>query len=206
MAQPAVSPAVHRMYAHYCLLPLGRVDEAVAHETMAIGEDPLNLQWRTERAIALRAASRRDECDAELREVITLDPRYWFPYFMLGVNLALDGNPDDASAIARQAYELAPWFKPLVGLQAAMLKRAGETARADELIAFLLSDEGSIDPIGAAMFYLVSGDLEKSADWVERAIEERQAAVAFFLRGHATALQHTRRWPAIARLMKLPHA
>ena len=43
------------------------------------------------------------------------------------------------------------------------------------------------------------------ADWVEKAIEERQFAVFFFLRSHGEgALRPSPRWPAVARTLKLP--
>ena len=49
----AVPSLVHRYYAHYCLLPVGRAREAVTHHDIAIGDDPLNLTARSERALAL---------------------------------------------------------------------------------------------------------------------------------------------------------
>ena len=42
------------------------------------------------------------------------------------------------------------------------------------------------------------------ADWVEKAIEERQFAVFFFLRSHGQTLRASPRWPALARMLKLP--
>jgi serine/threonine-protein kinase len=204
MPRGAAPSRMHRYYAHYCLVPTGRAEEAVHHHTLALSEDPLNLAARVERAIALRAASRRAEADDELRAVMELDKTYWFPHFMLGVNLALDGRPEEAFAISRDAHELAPWFKPIVGFHAAMLRRIGQTERAEELIQPLLSKDEYVDPLGLAIFNLVCGDLDRTADWVERAIEQRQPAILFFLNGHATALRSSPRWPKLARMMNLP--
>jgi hypothetical protein len=39
---------------------------------------------------------------------------------------------------------------------------------------------------------------------VEHAIEQRQAAIGFFINSHAKALRATPRWPALARMMNLP--
>ena len=63
--------------------------------------------------------------------------------------------------------------------------------------------DGYADPIGVAMFHLLSGELDAAADWAEKAIEQRQTAVLFFLHAHATALRSTPRWPQLARMMNL---
>ena len=204
MANGAVPPRIHLYYAMYCLLPTGRVREAVQHNALGLEEDPLNLSARGERAVCLRAASRFVEANGELRQVLELDPTFWLPYFVLGVNQALDGQFEEASTLADQGYKLAPWFKPIVGFQAAMLQRAGETSRAEDLVQQLDPRKGYVDPIGPAIFHLLRGDLDRTADWVEKAIEQRQAAVFFFLSAHATALRSSARWPALARMMNLP--
>jgi hypothetical protein len=139
-----------------------------------------------------------------LRQILELDKTFWFPYFMLGVNLALDGQVEEASRLAEQGYRIAPWFKPIVGLQAAMLKRAGEKDRANELIEQLRPKDGYGDPIGPAIFHLLCGEMDATADWAEKAIEQRQLAVLFFLNAHATALQSSPRWPRLAKMMNLP--
>jgi tetratricopeptide (TPR) repeat protein len=204
MAQDAIPPLVHMTYAMYCLLPTGRAPDAVRHMTLALNEDPLNLGARGERAVCLRAAGRIEEGDAELREVLELEKSFPFPYFMLGVNMALAGRFDEASVLAERAYALAPWFKAIVGLRAAMLVRAGEAARAAETLEQLRPQDGYVDPIGPAVYHLLSGDLEATADWIEKAIEQRQPAVFFFLNAHATALRSSPRWPALARMINLP--
>jgi hypothetical protein len=53
---------------------------------------------------------------------------------------------------------------------------------------------------------LLSGELDAVADWAQKAIEQRQIAVLFFLHGHATALRTTPRWPALAKMMNLSAA
>jgi hypothetical protein len=59
-------------------------------------------------------------------------------------------------------------------------------------------------PLGLATFHLCCSQIDAAADWTERAIEERHPALFFFLRAHAHALLESPRWPALARLLKLP--
>ena len=206
LAHEAAHALVHKYYAHYCLLPLGRASEAIEHHTINLAEDPLNLAARSEWAICLRAAGRAADADDELRHVLELDASFWFPYFILAVNHALDGRVDAALDWAEEGYRAAPWFTPVAGVLAALLKRSGDTNRSEALVRTLWPDEGNRDPIAPAIYHLVSGDLEAAADWSEKAIELRQPAVLFFLNVHATALRSSRRWPALAAMMHLPQA
>jgi TolB-like protein len=204
MAHGAVAPRVHRYYAHYCLLPTGRAAQAVQHYDVGLREDPLNLQFRAEQALCLRAAGRLADGDEALRSILRIDERFWFPHFVLGVNRALDGHLEEAVAISERAFHLAPWFKPIVGFRAAMLRRLGHHEAANELLdEHLQPDDRSRDPVGPAMFHLLSGELDKAADWIQTAIEQRQVAILFFLNAHATALRATPRWPALAKMMNL---
>ena len=204
MSDGAVPSRVHRYYAHYCLLPTGRASEAVKHYGFGLSEDPLNLQFRGELGVCLRAAGRLAEADDELRRVIQMDETFWFPHFILGVNRVLDGHIEEALAISERAFQLAPWFRPIVGFRAAMLRRTGQVEAADQISAeHLRPADRYADPVGSAMFHLVSGELDAAADWTATAIEQRQVAVLFFLNAHATALRSTARWPALAKMMNL---
>jgi tetratricopeptide (TPR) repeat protein len=205
MAQGTVPPLVRVNYAMYCLLPTGRAQEAADHHAIALKEDPLNLMSRAERAVCLRSAGQYARGNEELRQILELDETFFFPYFMLGVNLSADGEMDEARRLAERGFAIAPWFKPMVGLLAAVLTRIGETDRAEVLLREHLSPErGYVDPIGPAVFHLVNGDVDPMADWVEKAIEERQFAVFFFLSSHGQLLRASPRWPALARMLKLP--
>jgi TolB-like protein len=201
------SSRVRRYYAHYCLLPTGRAAEAVQFYGVGISEDPLNLQFRAELALCLRAAGQLEAGDVELRRIMQIDETFWFPHFVLGVNRALDGHVEEAVAISERAVQLAPWFKPIIGLRAAMLRRTGHVEEAERLWAqHLRPGDQYEDPIGPAMFHLLNDEMDEVADWTQKAIEQRQVAVLFFLNAHATALRSTPRWPALAKMMNLSGA
>ena len=207
MAEGAASARVLRYYyAHYFLLPTGRAQEAARHYQRSVEKDPLNLVARGELAVCLRSAGRSEDADQELRRLIAIDSDFWFPYFVLGVNLALSGQWEESAHLCERAYRLAPWFKPTVGFRAALLKRAGQDSEAQRLFDTLASVDGYSDPTGPAVYYLVLGDLDGTADWAEKAVEERQPAVFFFLHGHAAALKSTPRWPRLAKMMNLSGA
>jgi hypothetical protein len=80
----------------------------------------------------------------------------------------------------------------------------GDHERASALAELLRFEEGRGDPVGPAIYHLQRGELDSCADWVEKAIEQRQPAVFFFLHTTANKLQSTSRWPKLAEMMKLP--
>ena len=204
LAHEAVPSHVHRYYAHYCLLPLGRAREGIEHHDIALKEDPLNLVARSERALCLFMAGRLADYEDELRRILELDETFWFPYFSLSQFHAVAGRFDEGLRWAEQAVRAAPWFLPAVGVLAALLKRLGDTDRADTLALRLRSDDGYIDPIGPAMYHFLLGDLDATADWTAKAIDQRHPAVFFFLHVTASALRSSPRWPALAKMMNLP--
>jgi hypothetical protein len=186
------------------LLPLMRSREAIEHHTIAFRADPLNLSGRAERAVTLGAAGLQEEAEADMREVMTLDPSFWFPYFIVGHWRALEGRVEEALALVERGHQLAPWFLPLVSVLTVLRQRTGDQERASALAERLRFEEGQGDPIGPAMYHLQRGELDACADWVEKAIEHRQPAVFFFLHTTAKKLQSTPRWPKLAEMMKLP--
>jgi hypothetical protein len=134
---------------------------------------------------------------------LELDGRF-LPYFMLMAIWLWTARWTRYGGWPR-GFALVPWFAD-GRLLAAVLTRHGETDRAEMLLRQHLSPEqGYVDPIGRAVFYSLTGDVDRMADWVEKAIEERQFAVFFFLRSHGQrALRSSPRWPAVARTLKLP--
>lgn len=204
LAVAAPSPRIHHFYGHYFLLPTGRPREAVHHHTIARDADPLNVPVRIARALCLRASGDVAEADDELRRIMEIDPSFWFPYFTFGVHRALAGRIGDARGMAEEAYRRAPWFAPIVGLRAALLDRTGAHEQAAALVRELERPDARLDPIGPAIFHLIRGDLDATADWTARAIEQRHSAVFFFLAEHASALRATARWESLERMLNLP--
>lgn len=199
----AASSRVHHYFGHYFLLPSGRAADALEEQTLALQADPLNLSVRVARAVALRGMGDTTAADAELHGMLESDSSFWFPWFSLGVHHVLGGRLNDAVRFADRGFQLAPWFKPILGLQAAVCRLTGQTERADALLMELEQTDWGDYPIGAAMYHLLCGDLDQSADWTVRAIERRQPAVFYFLTEHASALRSSSRWPTLAHLLNL---
>jgi hypothetical protein len=90
-----------------------------------------------------------------------------------------------------------------IGLHAGLLLRTGDASKAPGILQNLGDGQAYGGPMGFMLFHLVCEELDKAADWAEKGIEQRDPAVAFFLRGPlARDLRSSPRWPQLTRLMK----
>jgi hypothetical protein len=158
---------------------------------------------RAERAVCLGGGGRQLDAEADMREVMRLDPSFWFPDFLLSHWRALDGRVDEGLELAERGHALAPWFLPLIAVLAVLLERKGLVERSRALVATLELYGGQRDPLGRAMYHLLRDEFDACANWIERAIEERQPAIFFFAHVTAAKLHSTPRWPKILQLMRL---
>jgi hypothetical protein len=96
---------------------------------------------------------------------------------------------------------MGPWDALAVGFLAGVLAQAGETERAEKVIATI---SGAI-PIGMVMYHMLRSEIDAAIDWYEREIELRRpngllAASAGFLK----PLRASPRWAKLAKMMNLP--
>jgi TolB-like protein/tetratricopeptide (TPR) repeat protein len=203
MAAEPVSRDVRFWYGNHYLLPMGRAAEAVEAEARVLDEDPLNLLYRTLFAVALEHAGRLEDAETELRKVLEVDGNLHVSVATLGAVCAQQGKLEEALALSERAHALAPWANPIVGQLAALLVRAGARSRAEALLEKLTSGAAYGASTGLALFHAMCGELDRAAEWAERAIEERYPRLSAILGPH---LRPTPWWPALAKLMNLPES
>lgn len=203
MAMDPVPSQVRRYHALYYLLPVGRYDEAAEQCARALNEDPLDVMGRLRFAQCLRAAGRIEDAVKEQRRALEFDERLWFTHFLIGLDHLIAGEIPDASRHIERAYALAPWSPSAIGLLAAMLTRTGREDRANELVHQLEADRTGATALGLGIYYLHFPDIERCADWTERAIADRHPAIFFYLI-YAGVLRESHRWPGLAKLLNLP--
>jgi len=74
----------------------------------------------------------------------------------------------------------------------------GEKAQAESWLAQLAPRMY----LGWATYHLICLEIDQAADWIEKAIDERDPRVTFLIRFMRTSS----RWPALAEKMNLPEA
>ena len=197
-AGDAVPSNVRQWHAYYYLVPIGRTEEAVAQARIALLSDPLNLGARVILGDSLVNARRLVQAQAEAHRALEIDDRYPFACTILAFSHALQQRWPEALGYIERA---STRFWLVDGIHAGILLRLGELDHAGELIRTLTSGGAAASSLGLAWCYAVAGDFDRSADFVEKAAARRQPEAAHH---GVLLLRDTRRWPALAKLMRLP--
>jgi len=62
-------------------------------------------------------------------------------------------------------------------------------------------------PLGFIHYHLICSEIEQAAGWAEKAIEQRESSIIYFLlHPLARPLRRSSRWPALAKMTNLPQS
>ncbi len=199
-ARLPVSRDVSFWYANHHLLLVGRIAEAVEIERKVLLDDPLNTLYRGLYALALRHAGRLQEAEAEVQSILTIDENA-FALSQYSAALAQQGRFHDAREVAERAHPTMAGFAPFTGMMAALLVKTGSADEGQRLITPLMTGDGSGAALALAIFHAICGDLARAAEHGERAVQEKDPNLIWYLRPF---LHGTRQWTQLATQMNLP--
>jgi eukaryotic-like serine/threonine-protein kinase len=195
-----------RLYYSLHLMKIGRAAEAVRQTEFGLQEDPLNFLLRINRASYLAAAGRAEDAAEGYRDILELNPSMVLAQFNLAGRHASLGEWDAALRFCEEAYVVAP-LPRVIGLLAGLLKRTGDTHRADEMLRKLQPADAFGVPLGLAMYHWVLQEFDAEADWFEKAIDQRDPISAMLLRfWYGAELRSTPRWGRLMRKLNLPES
>jgi serine/threonine-protein kinase len=205
LAHRPAAPGIRHLYGYFYLRPLGRAQEAVEEHRQALEEDPLNLIMRVALATSLREAGRNQEAAAEARKILELDPDFFAAFTLQAFDFTWEPL-EEALAFAEKGYALSLWFAPAVGLLAGLLVRAGNQARAREVLKELEDGDRSERCSAFTIYHLLCGEIEQAVDWTEKAIRRQEQMVTMLLlpKPWGPMLRRSPRWPQLAAMMNLP--
>ena len=90
------------------------------------------------------------------------------------------------------------------GAYQGLLMRIGKDNQAEAFLQRLGDGQAYGAPMALAIFYFYSGELDKTADWLEKAIDQRYPLVPGLLRGPlGLALRQTPRWAELLKRVGL---
>jgi serine/threonine-protein kinase len=198
LAYDPVPPRVRQWYGHLYLLPMGRLGEAVEQIDQGLKEDPLNITARLGLAYSLITVGRMADAQAELHRILEFEENHVIASMFLALTYARQEKWVEALHLAEKATPMIP---QAIGVLAGMMRHMGEVKRAEELIQKLMPGEAYNAPVGLCHFYFLCGEINRAADWLEKAIEQRypNAAVIASMFFHSSP-----RWSSLAGLMNLP--
>jgi eukaryotic-like serine/threonine-protein kinase len=166
--------------AHYrrgiwFLMPLGRMDEAVAECQRAVALDPLSILTRCIEAFILNIAGRNEAAIPRGRSALDLFPDSFLAYFLSGMTLGGCGLFEEAAAIVERGSRALPGDIWLATIQAAIYARQGKTEEVSGILGRVgeLSEREPAPPVILGMLHAVSGNLDQAFRLLETAIEER---------------------------------
>ncbi|PYX49533.1 MAG: hypothetical protein DMG79_08405 [Acidobacteria bacterium] len=204
MAKEAGFALIRPMYSGSQFLR-GNVEQAINLAQHAIEQDPLEVWARMNLHAYLQAAGRDTEALEQLEKVLELDENQVVALVSMAMLLADRGELAKALVVARRAHAIGPWFQDTIGVLAALLRRNGEATESQSLAQTLGSGESPDDARAHAVFHLLCSDLDHGADWVEKAIEQRDPSMMFYLRFVVCkGLRASHRWPKISKMINLP--
>ena len=128
-------PTAHHWYAMSCLVPLGRLDEALEQMLLAQSLDPVSSIIA--RDVAVIYSYRRDfeaaleQCD----QTIELNPHFAPAYLTLGLIQEQRKVFDESAAAFRRAVDLAPQTPRMQGALARTLALSGKADKARATLA-----------------------------------------------------------------------
>ena len=168
-------PTAHHWYAMSCLVPLGRLDEAVEQMLLAQSLDPVSSIIA--RDVAVIYSYRRDfeaaleQCD----QTIELNPHFAPAYLTLGLIQEQRRDYDESAAAFRRAVDLAPQSPRMQGALARTLALSGKTDHARQTLRLLreLATNRYVSPFEFLTIHFALGDLERGFRWLAKACDDR---------------------------------
>ena len=201
-----VSPTVRWLHAMAYLLPTGRVAEAIQEIEGALQEDSFNLVFRLYRALCLAAAERDEEAFAEVRGVLSVNPNTSPAWVIEGIDHLQRQEPQKALLAFEKAFEVAPSSPGAIGVLAGFSRRSGDVLRADDILEKLPADAFG-GPRARAYAHWICGDLDATADWFAKAIDQRDPIISSTIRfWYGRELRTTSHWARLTYKLNLPDA
>jgi serine/threonine-protein kinase len=195
-------------YATFCLAPAGRFAEAIALIGESLRDDPLNDVWRTSIAHLHGLAGHHAQVIEETRQILAHDRSQWIARLYQAEACWATGQMSESLSLLEAGHALVPWHARTTGLLAALLEISGKRARAAELVRELASRPDAPGfATGLLLHALVTGDVDRAAEWWGRAIDRRDLWVVFNARSWITrSLRASPHWAGLAARMRLPIA
>jgi serine/threonine-protein kinase len=194
------------MFSAFALLPLARLEEALALLDEASRIDPLSLFVSAFKSATLLHARRPAEAEIECRRALELDPDFWRPIVALGRCYEAQGRYDESIACFERAKRLSDRVPSAIGGLGRIYAMAGRREEAFQQLEELeeLARHRYVSPWGKALIFLGLGD-ELVFDWLQRSCDENAAWVMYLATDpRFDPVRSDTRFQSILRTLHLP--
>ena len=168
-------PTAHHWYAMSCLVPMGRLDDALEQMTLAQSLDPVSSIIARDVAVV---NCYRGDFDAALDhcdQTIELNPHFAPAYLTLGLIQELRQDFDEAAAAFSRAVDLAPQSPRTHAALARTFALAGRTDQARMALRRLDHQAATryVSPFEYVAVHFALGDINKGFSWLAKACDDR---------------------------------
>ena len=177
--KPTYVPA--RYWYASVLVAYNEMDQAIAVDTEAVRIEPLSIFANAHLGWMLLTANRPAEAAERLSHTIELDPNSLMGHWLLGQAYVWMGRNDDGIATLERAIALSgngTWFIATLASALAHIGRADE-ARAHLAVLLKRSETEYVRSFLIGQVFSRLGNHEAAFQWLERAREERDAALPY---------------------------
>ncbi|HSA94735.1 MAG TPA: winged helix-turn-helix domain-containing protein [Acidobacteriota bacterium] len=173
------SPLVLERYAVSYLLPLAKLDEALAQVEQALELDPLSPHLHMWLSCFLWLKRDYDRALPAARFFVEIDPENYMAHFMVGNILRDSGRFAESVAPMRLCLEFGHGAPAMMGWLAMNLAKSGEVGEAREWLARIqaAAAKAYVSPTSFVMAYVGLGEYDEALTWIERAIDERDSII-----------------------------
>ena len=193
-------------YDYYYLVPMRRLDEAVAASRRALELNPLSPFLHFRLGYRYFLTRQWDRAIEHCRNALELDPHYYPAHLILGVSWVRTGKCGEAVRAMETAAQLAARSPFVLGILGSTYARAGRVGQARKLIAELqeLAQKTYVHPYCFMTIYFGLGEIDTGFEWFEKAVDERDSWILHILVHPAfDPLRSDPRYPALLRKMNL---
>ncbi|MGD9631503.1 MAG: tetratricopeptide repeat protein [Pyrinomonadaceae bacterium] len=153
---------------------LGRLERALELSRSVVEQDPLSAAVWHNLGMISHSAGLLAEAGSAFRRALELTPSRLLTNAMLSIVLLDQGSPD--TALQQSAAEPDEFWR--MWAQAIIYHAAGKIADSDAILANLTENYGDGDSYQIAEICAARGEADKTFEWLERAISERDPGIS----------------------------
>jgi TolB-like protein/Tfp pilus assembly protein PilF len=158
------------------LAALGQIEPAIEVMRQSLATDPLDARAQSWLAQYLRALGRLDEAATVSRKAIELQPGAGSLNYQLVITEILRGNAKAALEAAQ--HEPVGWQVDAIALARQV---GGDPAEADAALKTQIEQDAAGGAFQIAQTYALRNDADKTFEWLERALSNRDSGVSYLL-------------------------
>ena len=159
----------HNWYSHF-LMAMGRTEESLAENQIALKLDPLNDSVNQYLGWHYLHARQFDRAIGQLEKTLANNPEFFLARVTLGITYEQKGELDKAIAEFQKAYE-SEQNNVVLGFLGHAYALAGNREAAQKILKELeeLSQRVYVPPYSIALIYTALGNSDEAFEWFEKA-------------------------------------